>query len=613
MRTFAVISLALFGLNAFGEETIRFWDSGGVQWSRTLAQETRSGASGQTPTLLLVVENPVGHETDNAITQRVVFRKSFFPSQKTQLANALQKYRQPVEYPERVTDRRIEESIDDSPGIAKEIWPSTRSWTRADEDAYSKWFHDQVNEDLLVGSGIKVDCADFSIAARWIYAHDHNLPVMNNIGGNKMVGHFSSSPAWDKLPTNSNWKNDKRFKAILKYVLANAYTHTIFKDLYPTVISPDYVRSGTIFLLLRQTDGHTQVIKNAGMNPDECGKYECIVALWGNEPSNESVYRSQLYLRVNNSSNGGFMTWRWPVMANGSWQLTPKKDMPGYSLDQYEYTNYDDFDYYIKSSLGFSTALLSKLINLGNQLSGQLNYRAQKISDAYRYCVLHQCNDADNDGYSTNNSDQRFREESARFLALMADFHNTDDPAWLEAMQDLKQSLFYGSKVSAYDYIFNVEGAADRMSASARDDIYSRWGLSQVQDQIAAKQSTFSYWYTRRNYSAQDGLDECHEDDSVSITCDLASSDIKDLFTTTLDSDLRKIKGELLSEISLVATQTQSQIQEPLKKVRFYYLVMPNDPSRDCTAFDLLYTSLKAIENMTDSPADQRVPRLGFQ
>ena len=77
---------------------------------------------------------------------------------------------------------------------------------------------------------------------------------------------FEALLAWDKLPQDADWKKDERFKAALRYLFDNTFTHTVVADLYPTFINPQYVRPGSMFMIIRTTSGHTQTLQKVDLS-----------------------------------------------------------------------------------------------------------------------------------------------------------------------------------------------------------------------------------------------------------------------------------------------------------------------------------------------------------
>ena len=132
------------------------------------------------------------------------------------------------------------------------LWPLQKDhWDAGDEDVYAQWILDNATPDVLKGSELVFDCAETAMALRWIFSYQHGLPAAQTLSNGTLFGSWQSTKAWDQLPHGSTWQTDARFKAGLKFLLQNAYTHTLINDLYPVEIDRDYVRAGTIYLLLR--------------------------------------------------------------------------------------------------------------------------------------------------------------------------------------------------------------------------------------------------------------------------------------------------------------------------------------------------------------------------
>ncbi len=233
-------------------------------------------------------------------------------------------------------------TISERPIPGKPLWvPVKNSWSAQDEADYSAWVSSTVTVDFVYGSSLSVDCADWAMLVRWVYARDHRLPMANSLAGSgQLFGHFSSNAEWDQLPSDPDWRKDQRFQAAMAYLLNSTFTHSLWHDLYPVVINRNYVRPGTIFLFLRPDNGHTQTIKSLDVNYDLCGNSDCFVTYWSTEPASQDAVAS--IIREPDTFGGmgnvysGFLGWRWPrVNAHGQWELTPATAMPGYSTMQY--------------------------------------------------------------------------------------------------------------------------------------------------------------------------------------------------------------------------------------------------------------------------------------
>jgi hypothetical protein len=220
----------------------------GVQWKRHVLTEMRPGHR----TLLLVIDEAVGRK----FLPRVILRRSFAAEEGAELQATMK----------RIRTERSPALLDLIP-TDNPLWPINHSWTEQDEADYSAWVKSVASEDFLVGGGVEVDCADYALALRWIYSHDHHLPAGDQLAATgQLFGSWQSTTAWDQLPTDSDWKKDERFKAALRHLLNATFTHSIFQDLYPVAIQPEFVNPGTIYLTLETESGHTRTIFSVGKN-----------------------------------------------------------------------------------------------------------------------------------------------------------------------------------------------------------------------------------------------------------------------------------------------------------------------------------------------------------
>lgn len=256
-----------------------------VTWKRHFLTETRH----DNRVLLLVIDEAV----DARLLPRVILRQSFAHNE---LARA------------KSLARQMQSASDILTPSDNPLWPIAHQWTDQDEQDYDTWIHKIADVNFLVGGGVSVDCADYAMALRWIYAHDHHLPAGQTLAAGKgLFGSWQSTVEWDKLPTDADWKKDERFKAALRYLLNATFTHTVLTDSYPVAITPDYVTPGTIFLTLDGDSGHTRTIFSIGPNAQCEQSPDCILIIWGNEPASEEGFITEFSPPRVNPDEGGFL------------------------------------------------------------------------------------------------------------------------------------------------------------------------------------------------------------------------------------------------------------------------------------------------------------------
>ncbi|MGZ3722912.1 MAG: hypothetical protein ACXVA9_08290, partial [Bdellovibrionales bacterium] len=387
MRIFAaaLVSIVISGCNhASGEKSTAaakpdptFTDAQGIQWKRHVLTEPRKDHR----TLLLVIDEPMNKN----VLAKEVLRKSFEKNQARELQAAKTNARNLLANPSVLTLTPTNNPI----------WPIDRAWTDQDELDYQVWVNKTAATDYMVGGGVQVDCADYAIALRWIYSHDHHLPAGDNLAATGVLfGSWQSTTAWDSLPTDADWKKDERFKAALRYVLNLSFTHSIFTDLYPIAITPEFVTPGAIFLTLETESGHTRTVFIAGPSPYCDPSKECMMIIWGNEPASEEGFITDFIPYKVASDGGGFLRWRWPELTPAGWQLRPAQNMRGYSVEQY---GWDEADYLLNVStrLNLWNSPEQRYRALGQSLALMLQQRNDVTQIGYVLCSLVPCTPQD--------------------------------------------------------------------------------------------------------------------------------------------------------------------------------------------------------------------------
>ncbi len=591
---------------------IDFTDSRGREWSRWVLQE-----ESLTGTLLLVVENPSDHASDDVASQRVVYRKLFAKSESRALTESARRF-------SRLTDRLEREpseaTLDAARSGKNPIWATAKDqWTDQDELDYTDWYSQNVNTKILVGSGIVVDCADFAMTVRWIYAHDHQLPVANTLSGSgKLFGHWSTQAGWDNLKTDTDWRKDERFKVALKYMLKNSYTHSVIDDLYPVKLSRDWVTPGSVLLILyNASTGHTELINSLGKDANLCPKDECISVIYGNEPSAETAYKDQAYIRNLGEKGGGFLRWRWPLLSGGTWKLTPKSKMPGYSLEQYSQVGADDnsFQEYIYATIGLVISDTSRVSLAANSMFSQLLQRWNTTAMGYFMCSVQTCSPSSKlyDDFSTPSRDLRFRETQSRLLSGISQLA-PDDPVILDLQNWLNQYNPVFSGPSFWAYMLNTGKISDLMSSDPTKSYFERWGVdgSAAQSQLSALPVVWSTVWGMREDQVSNALALCYPHGETTPVCDVHSTAVAALATDRLDESLRIVRRDLRA---LIANATQ--VESDAIRQRMLAYATSEDycgqaGNQNCTIDDLIFTNVDAVEKMSSDPTAPVSKRYGF-
>jgi hypothetical protein len=606
------LTFTYFSANAeAGEQSVQYKDSFGHSWKRWVISEDEGDAG----TLLLVTEIPRAYIGGKTVAESTLLRKVFRRSQALGFKKTREFYRSLADqknHPHAYKDG-IFQTGDHQP-----IWNLVKnSWSETDEADYANWVQNQLNTNFLQNSNFPVDCADFGITVRWVYAHDHGLPAANTLAGsNNLFGQWSGTDAWDSLPTDPNWRKDRRFRAALSYLLDSAYTHTVFEDLYPVELSPQYVTPGAIDLVLYlPTSGHTQVIHSLAKNSTLCNGVSCIDVIWGNEPASETIVDSVDWIVNGPQSEGGFMRWRWPYLdTTGTWQLTDVAQMPGYSLDQYQYPTLDngDFAILVYQKVGIPLDALSEAKVDEAEFLSILLYRLELTALGQFYCASQDVPSSTGlcDDYSTQARDARLKQAQTSFLASLSPLSATEV---LTFQQDLSAiAIAKGYPQTAKDYAYDTDGIMEKMTPEAGVPFYSRWGMDGTQvDHWAVTLADLwtSGWYTRDNLVSQ-GQTHCFAPGSTTPSCDPADPITQSLDTTLLDEGLRNSRKELVLLLQSADASTSSLVIWGLKNSTELNIA----PSEGFyTVFDFLLSPQSYTDKMTSSPLDILEKRYGIQ
>ncbi len=498
------------------------------------------------------------------------------------------------------------------------LWvPVKETWTEADELDYSQWFAQNVNENFNTGSGLFADCADVGLLLRWAYAHDKKLPVANSLGStDKLFGHFTGSEAWDKLSTNADWRKDERFKAAMKYLFDNTYTHTLFTDLYPTEINSKYLRPGLLYMIIREKSGHTQTIRGL----DQAGS--SIQTLWGNEPANDQIFASDLMWEP--AVKNIFGAWRWPIKEGAQWKLTIGSKMPGYSTEQFTKRQefVDDpyqFEMWVYSKIGFADFDVETVKRKIRAVRYQLQYRVSVTALGSVICGLKPCDlsSAEYDNYTTGIRDGRIRQFQEDLIKTV-DLYGGMQSATVQnaiAQSDLDEVLIEGFQLTYRVFIFSPERVL-LLKSDGNLNFSERWGLTEFPNDTVKFQfltQEFNFALYQRLSLFHWAMEYCNTDG----TC----SSHQDLNTTFIDQGL-SLLGSQLAQLMATPELQADPIIIPALKDRYrssqlsYTRTQPiqNDNCEDktqCKLYDVLFFNdgFLRIKNWNHLPEENYLSR----
>lgn len=563
-------------------------------WTRHVLTEGRdSGAQ-----LLLVIDVPANPQ----LMQSVSYRHIFKTNERLQWQQARQKF---------LTETRPSRDVQEIPFTDTPLWPLTKNfWTWDDEQGFSTWMGQTITPDFLVGSGIRVDCADFYITLRWIYAHDHGLPAANTLAGSgRLFGSWQTPTVWQNLPTDSDWRKDKRFKAALLYLLDNSYTHSLLKDLYPVALTRQYLTPGAVNLYLRGDTGHTQPLIAVGANPHCPDSTGCLLSVWGNEPADEKVYLTAPYiLNLKSIDEGGFLRYRWPTLTSTGWKLTPASQMPGYSLEQYQFPNLANFEFenIVYKNLGIGQDEVYQAILKGLSLEKLLLLRLEVTVMGYFVCHVQICPEGSSlyNDYSTPSRDQRIRDLQQDFLALAKkiDIHDSRWRRFKDAVGNVYvfwPEADHGKVLN--DYIFDPKLVLS-MDSNPQVTFEKRWGWVSPNSNETPSTILLVWW---RAWKKRLDLVKQAQSSCPSTGCDPS------LNTKRLDDSLRQVRLQLQSVSSEALRQQASHLGMDISLCTWNPPVEWT-PRGFCLLDDYIFSSHNMVEKMSSDPRASFSARVGF-
>jgi|GEM_PF-2425325 len=582
-------------------QVIAFSDAHGNQWHRHVLQETVPGDR----TLLLVVDQLQQSEEAVFLPQLVRLRRSFAASEKALLELAIKDASQP---------NPARDSFEPLTISKNSVWPIERGWTAAIERDYSQWVQENASADMLLGSGILVDCAEMATVIRWIYAREHRLPMGGTLSGSgKFWGSWQSTTEWDKLPTARDWKQDRRFKAALKYMLDNTYTHAIIKDLYPVKVDKEFITGGTVYLTLYSSSGHTRTIFNVG--PSRlCEGSSCISVVYGSLPAEEYGYESTLTPYSVPQEYGGLMRFRWPEKdGTGAWKMRALAAMPGYSLEQYQWST-GEYTNQIAERLGLWESLEERYASVGAGLAASLTTRLQVTERGYFLCSLVQCAPSDSiyNDWSTPERDSVFGSQLQAFQATLG---KVNPSHYLVRTFDAEHggAFFPGAPFSALDVLKG--NLSTRFSSDPRDDFFTRWGISSLgtEARLTALTAVAYKTWLWRDELVQKAQDLCYPGGSAESTCNPNQDSVKKLDTSRLDQAFEKLQMEfsvlLQAANSEVRARTEQQLRSQFTGAKFCEVA---ECGQACSMYFFMVQAPDHLKNMSSKAGDSRAQRYGF-
>lgn len=420
------------------------------------------------------------------------------------------------------------------------LWEVRNQWSWEWENRYSDWFEvafSEENFDIFEKRNMATDCADAAIAARWIFARIHGLPVLQHSvtefttddNGERVRVMYSQDTMrrhWInqglKADLSKPWHEDKLFVTALNFVMDNTNTYSLAWDSYPVEISGRSMLIGTHHLTFYPKGAHANILFNLEYFSTEHRnrKYQTVAINMLNSTLPKKVRKlfKRHYSRGERPSRRGlegFLRMRWPVaIGGGKYEHLDRELHPFWSEEQYEESFmaghgafYQAVTKRLWSKYEFNRAdleLIIKFINL------ELGERISVVIDGYNLCVddplishdddkIEDCSPGTRnyDKYSTNNRDDRFQAlmtASYRTFAMYANDRKykrrissfLNGRVKLSGQKDQNyHQVEFKHIIDAFtldEYMtVNERREADfNFSSDPRDDFYIRWGIQDL-------------------------------------------------------------------------------------------------------------------------------------
>jgi hypothetical protein len=371
-----------------------------------------------------------------------------------------------------------------NPLVPGEVWTATNDWSTDWELKFADWTRENFDQNFFKRYRIKTDCADATVALRWIFSRVMGLPAGNRLDGtDALLTNRSIRSVWQNLPTAADWFNDKRFLAALDYVLINTYTHSVHADAYPIEINGTWITEGSFHLELRTEDGHTRVFTDVSRESDT----------WPLEDMYSNVPRKVRKLVVEPFTVfeqppmlfGGILRHRWTRLTPDSAYLVPSEQMPGYSLEQYQPDffkhNTHDFSAEVAARLQESADPLLGMRAIFSNLETSLSERKTLVEDGFALCSNQDCSPGTKnyEDWSSPSRDARLGQYFDQITGYLTSLHGKDlDRAnRLLAREKNKNLLKFNGNKYRYDDVAAV-WKAHRYSSDPRDTPVKRWGFT---------------------------------------------------------------------------------------------------------------------------------------
>lgn len=355
------------------------------------------------------------------------------------------------------------------------LWTVTNEWSLEWEAKYAEWVK-TLDAHWWKNNGIRTDCADVAYSAKWIFARMNGLPMANRLAAGAWFTHESVKPEWMKLPTAADWRDDKRFRAALDYMLDFVFTHSLWRDSYPIAINPRSLTPGAHHLHINDTSGHTQFVWQVGTQSDQVP----VITLNSGIPREARDLFETIYTEsAADPKKVAFLKIRWPKFENGKPGLVEREDMPNFSLEQFDPTFiqpprnlfYEEVFYRVNPTADFDLMASRGL----QQLTDLYKQRIQVVEDGYRACSAKPCVEGtpEWEEWSTPSRDKRLSE---MYTAIERFTGFVKRPEELEKMKQEPILTQEGYTFTLQQLI--TAWSINMHSSDPNDEPVTRWGVA---------------------------------------------------------------------------------------------------------------------------------------
>jgi hypothetical protein len=390
------------------------------------------------------------------------------------------------------------QTVQESPHQAWTV--GDRRWSVEEEIRYGKWVEENITEDFFIRHNIPVDCADVPYAIRWIYARISHLPTAATTKDLKMIGHWTTQ--WGRLPTHSEWHQDRRFRKALLHMLSETTTRTLPLDTYPIRIVPDAVIPGTPFFV---TESHSGVVGRVFLD----GSHVHPLQTWeATVPAKVQKLNQRNFFtpRPESTIYSGLVKFRWPVLQNGGWGYLPVQESPFYSEEQYSSAFYEGYADYVEAVAKRIDPTeydpYEKVDKIIETMTHYLQERVPIVSEGFRQCRNEGCPEGSTlwEIHSTPGRDGMITLWMDHLHQIIESNH-LDQRVLKEKMEAIPFDITDDLSVSFYhlyqSYLW--------LSHHPEDSIEARWGLRKCEMILSQIQSAKnSIGFIERNYRKRD-------------------------------------------------------------------------------------------------------------